>query len=104
MLKIPQQDGASYRYKAVAKILPKIIFNKRNVENFVFNGKEAFKYSFNNNLVFFKEKIPCWFLEYTDINGTFISQKYYDYNELQQHLVTLETSIDSISIIEGSEY
>lgn len=92
-----------YSYSPIAVIYPKIIFNKHLIENLVNNTQSQSKSYFNNILVFLSKGL-YWELSYTDVNGNSFSQKYNDYNELLTHLHSLETELDTVSIIEGSEY
>lgn len=98
------KDGI-YSYQEVAKIYPKIIFNKKIVENLVVNSAEQNNMLFNEVLV---HTVPqsFWDLTYTTFEDEIITRTFSDYEELKTflHEDLEDSSVKTVEIKEEVRY
>lgn len=98
------KDGI-YSYQEVAKIYPKIIFNKKIVENLVTNSVEQNNMLFNEVLVHTVPQ-PFWDLTYTTFEDEIITKTFSDYEELKTflHEDLEDSSVKTVEIKEEVRY
>lgn len=103
-LKVAMLKDGMYSYQEVAKIYPKVIFNKKIVENLVINSVEQNNMLFNEVLVHTVPQ-PFWDLVYTTFEDEIITKTFSDYEELKIFLHDLEdSSVKTVEIKEEVRY
>lgn len=88
--------------EVIGKIYPKIIYNKKLVQNLVANTVEQNTCYFNSILVHYKARI-YWDLTYIDSNNNTETIRYYDYENLKTFIRQSTLDFRQIDIEEGVE-
>lgn len=86
----------------IGKIYPKIIYNKKLVQNLIANTVEQNTCYFNNVLVYYKPR-TYWDLTYIDSNNNTETIRYYDYENLKTFIQQSTLDFRQIDIEEGVE-